>query len=199
MTESLLAGFPVVVELAVAWGEMDSYRHVNNVVYFRYFENARLEYFRRLDWFEYERQTGVGPILAATQARFRKPLTYPDTDLGHGPRRERRGGPLPPGAPRRQQAAGRGRGRGEGHRRDLPPRRAAEGGLAGGAAPTHRGAGSDGAKSVSAHGESPWALGCDRRRNVSRCTAGRYMKKSRGLCANGCVGKVAGPPPSGAA
>src|SRR5690242_8409649 len=58
---------------------MDSYRHVNNVVYFRYFENARLEYFRRLDWFEYERATGIGPILAATQARFRRPLTYPDT------------------------------------------------------------------------------------------------------------------------
>jgi len=79
MSEALVAGFPVAVELAVAWGEMDAYRHVNNVVYFRYFENARLEYFRRLDWFEYERQTGVGPILAATQARFRKPLTYPDT------------------------------------------------------------------------------------------------------------------------
>src|SRR5947209_8617438 len=76
---TLLAGFPVAVELPVVWGEMDSYRHVNNVVYFRYFENARLEYFRRLDWFEYERQTGIGPILAATQARFRKPLTYPDT------------------------------------------------------------------------------------------------------------------------
>jgi acyl-CoA thioester hydrolase len=79
MIDSLLAGFPVAVELAVAWGDMDSYRHVNNVVYFRYFENARLEYFRRLDWFDYERQTGIGPILAATQARFRKPLTYPDT------------------------------------------------------------------------------------------------------------------------
>jgi acyl-CoA thioester hydrolase len=79
MTDAHLAGFPVVVELPVCWGEMDSYRHVNNVVYFRYFENARLEYFRRLDWFEYERQTGIGPILAATHARFRKPLTYPDT------------------------------------------------------------------------------------------------------------------------
>jgi len=79
MVEALLAGFPVAVELAVAWGEMDAYRHVNNVVYFRYFENARLEYFRRLDWFEYERQTGIGPILAARQARFRKALTYPDT------------------------------------------------------------------------------------------------------------------------
>ena len=75
----LLAGFPVVVVQPVVWGEMDAYQHVNNVVYFRYFENARLEYFRRLDWFEYERQTGIGPILQATQARFRRALAYPDT------------------------------------------------------------------------------------------------------------------------
>jgi acyl-CoA thioester hydrolase len=77
--KGLLARYPVIVELPVVWGEMDSYRHVNNVVYFRYFENARLEYFRRLDWFEYEKQTGIGPILAATEARYRKALTYPDT------------------------------------------------------------------------------------------------------------------------
>ncbi|MCC6421263.1 MAG: acyl-CoA thioesterase [Gemmataceae bacterium] len=79
MVEELLVGFPVVIQLPVQWGEMDSYRHVNNVVYFRYFESARLEYFRRLDWFEYERATGVGPILSATHARFRRPLNYPDT------------------------------------------------------------------------------------------------------------------------
>src|SRR6185436_19860569 len=78
-SDGLLSGFPVVIELPVVWGEMDSYRHVNNVVYFRYLESARLEYFRRLGWFEYEEETGVGPILAATQARFRKPLSYPDT------------------------------------------------------------------------------------------------------------------------
>jgi YbgC/YbaW family acyl-CoA thioester hydrolase len=75
----LLAGYPVIVELPVCWGEMDSYRHVNNVVYFRYFENARLEYFRRLDWHLYEKETGIGPILQSTQARFRRALTYPDT------------------------------------------------------------------------------------------------------------------------
>ena len=57
---------------------MDSYQHVNNVVYFRYFENARLEYFRQMGWFDYEERSGIGPILAATQARFRKALTYPD-------------------------------------------------------------------------------------------------------------------------
>jgi acyl-CoA thioester hydrolase len=79
MADDLLDGFPVVVEQAVAWGDMDSYQHVNNVVYFRYFENARLEYFRRLDWFAYEKETGIGPILASTQCRFRRALTYPDT------------------------------------------------------------------------------------------------------------------------
>jgi acyl-CoA thioester hydrolase len=79
MAEDLLVGYPVVVEQAVVWGDMDSYRHVNNVVYFRYFENARLEYFRRLDWFAFEQETGIGPILASTNCRFRRALTYPDT------------------------------------------------------------------------------------------------------------------------
>jgi acyl-CoA thioester hydrolase len=79
MNDSLLAGFPVVVVQAVVWGDMDSYSHVNNTVYFRYFENARLEYFRRMRWFEYEDETGIGPILSATDCRFRKSLTYPDT------------------------------------------------------------------------------------------------------------------------
>jgi acyl-CoA thioester hydrolase len=79
MFDELLAGYPVVVRQAVVWGEMDSYRHVNNAVYFRYFENARLEYFRRLGWPDFERESGIGPILSATQARFRRALTYPDT------------------------------------------------------------------------------------------------------------------------
>ncbi len=79
MSDALLAGFPVVIEMAVAWGEMDAFQHVNNVVYHRYFENARLEYFRRLGWGTVRPQSGVGPILASIQVRFRKALTYPDT------------------------------------------------------------------------------------------------------------------------
>ena len=77
--ESIRREYPVIVQQAVAWGDMDSFKHVNNVVYFRYFENARLEYFRRLDWFTFQEQTGVGPIVSATQARYRRALTYPDT------------------------------------------------------------------------------------------------------------------------
>jgi acyl-CoA thioester hydrolase len=75
----LLKGYPVIVVQPIVWGEMDAYAHVNNVVYFRYFENARLAYFQRLRWPEFEEATGIGPILAATQARFRRALTYPDT------------------------------------------------------------------------------------------------------------------------
>lgn len=77
--EEFLTTFPVIVTQAVLWGEMDAYQHVNNVAYFRYFENGRLEYIRRIDWFRIEAETGIGPILASTQARFRRALTYPDT------------------------------------------------------------------------------------------------------------------------
>lgn len=77
--EELFRTFPVIVTQAILWGEMDSYHHVNNVAYFRYFENGRLEYVRRAGWFEIEETTGIGPILASTQARFRRALKYPDT------------------------------------------------------------------------------------------------------------------------
>jgi len=78
MTHPELALFPVVVELDVAWGDMDSYAHVNNVVYFRYFENARIAYLDRVGWSASKVATGLGPILASTSARFRKAVTYPD-------------------------------------------------------------------------------------------------------------------------
>ncbi len=78
MDLSPLAGWPVIVEQDVAWGEMDSFGHVNNIVYFRYFENARLEYFRRLAWPAENPPKAIGPILHSTQCRFRKPLAWPD-------------------------------------------------------------------------------------------------------------------------
>ncbi len=81
----LLKDCPIVIETPVAWGEMDSLQHVNNIIYFRYFESARMAYFNRLDLWNYMKETGVGPILAATECKFRIPLTYPDTvSLGAG-------------------------------------------------------------------------------------------------------------------
>jgi acyl-CoA thioester hydrolase len=78
MTADPLAGFPVRIEIPVAWGEMDAFGHVNNVAYFRYFESARIAYFAALEYMDLMRSTGIGPILAATDCRFRLPLEYPD-------------------------------------------------------------------------------------------------------------------------
>jgi acyl-CoA thioester hydrolase len=69
------------LELAcpLQWGEMDAFGHVNNAVYFRWFESARMSYFARLGWPEIQRETGIGPILHSTRARFRVPLVWPDS------------------------------------------------------------------------------------------------------------------------
>lgn len=75
---TLESDFPVVFETPVAWGEMDALGHVNNIVYFRYFESARLAYLERVGFLDEMKRSGVGPILATTRCRFRKPLTYPD-------------------------------------------------------------------------------------------------------------------------
>ncbi|MEJ2514008.1 MAG: thioesterase family protein [Gammaproteobacteria bacterium] len=74
----LLRGFPVTVEIPVAWGEMDAFGHVNNMVYFRYFETARIRYFEAVGYIDLAGPAGTGPILAYADCRFRLPLTYPD-------------------------------------------------------------------------------------------------------------------------
>jgi acyl-CoA thioester hydrolase len=78
---TLLATFPVIIEVPVAWGDMDAFGHVNNTVFFRYFESARIEYLERLGFRGEAGEPGIGPILASTQCRFRRPLAYPDTVL----------------------------------------------------------------------------------------------------------------------
>lgn len=79
MPAEALRGFPVQVEIPVAWGDMDAFGHVNNVVYFRYFESARIACFEAVDYMALTTSAGLGPILAATDCRFRIPLEYPDT------------------------------------------------------------------------------------------------------------------------
>ena len=71
--------YPVTVDIPVAWGDMDAFQHVNNVSYFRYFETARIRCFEEIGYTALMQDAGQGPILAATDCRFRLPLDYPDT------------------------------------------------------------------------------------------------------------------------
>ncbi|MFO0954624.1 MAG: thioesterase family protein [Isosphaeraceae bacterium] len=76
---SLTAGHPVVVALPVLWGDQDAYQHVNNTVFFRWFESSRIAYWARLGLDESMRRDRVGPILASAACDFRAQVTFPDT------------------------------------------------------------------------------------------------------------------------
>ena len=79
--EQLLETYPAKLKLSVAWGQMDAFGHVNNTVYFRYFESARIQYFEDLKLEGFMKEGGIGPILAHTSCQFLKPLTFPDEIL----------------------------------------------------------------------------------------------------------------------
>jgi acyl-CoA thioester hydrolase len=76
---SLLAGFPILTEISVLWGDEDAFGHVNNVAYLRWCETARTEYLRRIGLFPPLPPRGIGPILASQTCHYRRPLNYPDT------------------------------------------------------------------------------------------------------------------------
>jgi acyl-CoA thioester hydrolase len=56
---------------------MDAMGHVNNTVYFRYVEQARIAWMESLG--ETFNPVGAGPMLAAAGCNFRIPVVYPAT------------------------------------------------------------------------------------------------------------------------
>lgn len=64
--------------LAIRWGDMDALGHVNNTVYFRYMEQARIEWlFKNVDPRAYDQ--GRGPVIANASCNFLLPLVFPAT------------------------------------------------------------------------------------------------------------------------
>jgi acyl-CoA thioester hydrolase len=64
------------VSVPIRWGDMDAQGHVNNTVYFRYMEQARVE------WLESLRPhagniNGVGSVIVNASCTFLLPLCYP--------------------------------------------------------------------------------------------------------------------------
>lgn len=70
----LLNQYPVIHEQKVAWGDMDAFGHVNNVMYYRYIESARIAYFDCLNILKQD----VYTVVASNQCTYLKPVFYPD-------------------------------------------------------------------------------------------------------------------------
>ncbi len=63
--------------IPIRWGDMDAYGHVNNTVYFRYMEQARVEWIEGLN--VQVRPGGEGPVIINASCTFLVPLNYPGT------------------------------------------------------------------------------------------------------------------------
>jgi acyl-CoA thioester hydrolase len=73
-TAQLPSGSTHVVELPLRWGDSDALNHLNNTLYFRLMEEARMQL---LYGAGLTLPADAGPILAHASCDFLRPLTYP--------------------------------------------------------------------------------------------------------------------------
>jgi acyl-CoA thioester hydrolase len=63
------------MRIPIRWGDMDAMGHVNNTVYFRYFETARIAWFDQIACAP--DPAGEGPVIINANCSFLKQLKYP--------------------------------------------------------------------------------------------------------------------------
>ena len=73
MTEEL-KNFPVVMEIPIRWGDMDARGHVNNTLYYRYFESSRIALFELLNVYKNPTTALIAPILSQQNGCFGRPV-----------------------------------------------------------------------------------------------------------------------------
>ncbi len=64
-----------VCDVPLRWGDMDAMAHLNNTLYFRLMEEARIQWFRRFGFPTLP--SGQAPILAHVSCDFLRAMTYP--------------------------------------------------------------------------------------------------------------------------
>lgn len=64
--------------LPIRWGDQDAMEHVNNTIYFRYMEQARIEWLEALGYGTALTRAD-GPVIVNASCSFIIPFTYPGT------------------------------------------------------------------------------------------------------------------------
>jgi acyl-CoA thioester hydrolase len=73
-----ISAYPFQLGQDIIWRDMDANAHVNNAVYFRYFEDVRMALLQEVGAMDLLQRERIGPILASTRCDFRAPLDFPD-------------------------------------------------------------------------------------------------------------------------
>jgi len=67
-----------VTQIPVRWGDMDALGHVNNTVYFRFAEQARIDWMTSLGFADIV-EVEEGPVIINASCTFLKPISFPAT------------------------------------------------------------------------------------------------------------------------
>ena len=63
------------VAISVRWGDMDSFKHVNNAQYLRYLEEARVQWLASIPGITLGDR--ISPVLASSNVNYRKSIKWP--------------------------------------------------------------------------------------------------------------------------
>ena len=74
---SKFSDYKLNLELRVDWGDLDMYKHVNNVSYIRYLQSGRINLWEASGIYDFYQDTNQGTMLVSTHCDFRNPLFYP--------------------------------------------------------------------------------------------------------------------------
>ena len=76
------ASYKHFLTIPTRWHDNDVYGHVNNVVYYSYFDTVVNDYLMRYGGLDYREGAVVG-FVVETMCRYKKPLTFPESiDVG---------------------------------------------------------------------------------------------------------------------
>ena len=65
------------LQIPVRWSDMDVNAHVNNVVFFTYMEQARIEWLKSVEM--QNTAEGEGPVVVQTSCNYIRQMPYPET------------------------------------------------------------------------------------------------------------------------
>jgi len=64
------------IDIALRWGDMDALGHLNNAMYFRFWEEGRISWLNHL---QARPTAAAGFLLASAGCNFRRAVVYPET------------------------------------------------------------------------------------------------------------------------
>jgi acyl-CoA thioester hydrolase len=70
--------FPFSIKQNVLWGEMDAFGHINNVVYFRYFESGRVHFFNETALWQTFLDEQVRIVVVKLECNYVQEIIFPE-------------------------------------------------------------------------------------------------------------------------